>query len=64
MVRKSSFRMVINAEERAAIAELAKRLRRTRSDAVRIVVDEKVRELREQEAREQAREEGYDRKNK
>ncbi len=50
MARYERFTFLCNQNERALIAELAERLRRSQSDAVRFVVIEAARELAKQNA--------------
>ena len=48
-VRSYTFAMRVNAEERAMLKALAQKLKRSRSDVVRLVVREALRELRRDE---------------
>lgn len=50
MSRIERFTFLCNDQERQAIAELANRLRRSQSDAVRFVVVEAARQLKEPSA--------------
>lgn len=51
MQRNTQFAFRVNEDERRAISELASRLQRSQSDAVRYVVTEAVRKLSEAEAK-------------
>lgn len=50
-VRSRAFAMRVNATERRMLAALAKKLRRSRSDTVRLLVREALRELNHAEKR-------------